>query len=148
MRPGRALPLNETVEGLPAALWATDRVADFEPDEVGAKATTAITAVCPGATVCAVTVTKNCAASAPVTVTLEITRFAVPVFCTETFRAADLPTATSPKASEVCGREMVGARAVPATDMEAGLPDALWATDREADRSPGPPVGVNVAVTV
>jgi len=148
MRPGRALPLNETAEGLPTALCAMEKLADLVPDEVGAKATTAITALCPDATLEVTCVNPNCDESAPVSLRLEIDRFAVPVFCAERFRAEVLPTATSPKVSEVCGRERVGARAVPATDREAGLPDALWVTDRDADRLPGPPVGVNVTVTV
>ena len=73
----------------------------------------------------------------------------VPVFDTVNVCAKDDPIPTLPKARDTTDREMPGVPvAVPLRAMDDGLPPALWATDKEADRFPENPVGANVTVTV
>ncbi|OGG45998.1 MAG: hypothetical protein A3F84_23905 [Candidatus Handelsmanbacteria bacterium RIFCSPLOWO2_12_FULL_64_10] len=73
------IPLRSTVAGLPAALCATDREADFGPSDAGANVTV-IVLLSPGGIAAAVGETINCEASAPFTVIPAIESVSPPLF--------------------------------------------------------------------
>ena len=145
-----AVPLNATDEGLPAALWATDREAALFPaNPEGVNVTVTVCAAPPGRIVNEVGLTENCAESAPVRVIDVTLSVSVPVLDTVNVCVPGVPPmATFPNNSEVADRTIVDVPvAVPLNVTTDGLP-ALWATDKEAALFPANPVGVNVTVTV
>ena len=72
------VPLRATDEGLPAALWATDKEADFDPADEGVNVTV-IVWLPPAAIVAVLGDTLNCEVSVPVAVMPEMERVALPV---------------------------------------------------------------------
>ena len=72
-------PLSATVLGLPVALCAIDRLADFAPALDGVNVTLIVQLAFGGTDAVQVFVWANCAASAPVIETPLTARFAVPV---------------------------------------------------------------------
>jgi len=103
------LPVRATGDGLPEALWATDKVADLEPADEGANVTDTVCAAAPALTVKVAGLTVNCAASAPDTVIPDTVSAAAPVLDTVKVSARLCPTCTSPKLREAVEAERPGA---------------------------------------
>ncbi|OGG45371.1 MAG: hypothetical protein A3F84_27070 [Candidatus Handelsmanbacteria bacterium RIFCSPLOWO2_12_FULL_64_10] len=141
------LPVRDTLDGLPAALWTTNSVADFVPVDEGVNVTVTVCAEAPALTVNVIGLAVNCEASVPNIPMPDRVSAASPVFPTVNVSALLWPTCTSPNESEVADRLMDGRPApTPLRGMDEGLPAALWETDREADFGPADD-GVNVTVT-
>ena len=76
------LPVSEIVDGLPVALWATDKEADFDPTDEGANVTVTVCAGPPALIVKVVGLTVNCGASVPDALMDETVSAAAPVLDT------------------------------------------------------------------
>ncbi|OGG45372.1 MAG: hypothetical protein A3F84_27075 [Candidatus Handelsmanbacteria bacterium RIFCSPLOWO2_12_FULL_64_10] len=140
-------PLSATVAGLPAALWATDREADFGPTDDGVNVTV-IVRLFPAATVAVVGDTLNWSASVPVTVMPAIDKTPSPVLLTVNDFLDVASTFVLSIVREMADRLMDGKPTpIPLRGTDEGLPAALWAMDREADFGPTE-VGAKVTVIV
>jgi hypothetical protein len=145
-------PLNATDEGLPAALWATDKAADLAPTDEGVNVTVTVCEA-PALTVNDVGLTVNIDASVPETVMPVMERLALPVLLTVNVFCDVAPTPVLSIARDAADRLTAGAGGggcavpLPVRVREDGLPAALWATDSVADFVPAE-VGANVTVTV
>ena len=119
---GAVVPLPDKAidEGLPAALWAIDREADFAPAEVGVNVTVKTAADGPAAIVAVVEETENCAASVPVTVMPVTDSVSVPVLEIDKESGLLWPICTSPKGRGDGEMDMTGAMD-PAASPEAPL---------------------------
>lgn len=133
------VPLNETMLGEPAALWAMLTVADFAPAVVGLNLTLMVHDPA-GVTVPQLFVTTaNCVGFVPASVTPETTRLAVPLLLTVIVCAAEsVPVFTEPKASEAVETTAIGAATtpVPLRVTLEGDPAALWMMATVADFTP------------
>ena len=139
------MPLTETDAGLPVALWATDREADFVPTDEGVKVPVTVW-LWPAAIVAEVGETVNAASLEEIALTVsgDCPEFVIVNVC-----CPACPTRTFPKESVVGLMATEGGCAVPFPDRatDEGLPLALWAIERETDFAPVE-IGANVTVTV
>jgi hypothetical protein len=146
-----AVPVKDTVAGLPEALWLKETaallaVALCNPSE-GLKFTVTVFGASPGLTVREAGVTENNPASGPLSEMVDTDSGALPVLPTVKLRIRLAVVRTFPKERESTDSAITGSVPVPDSATVDGLPKALCAIDNEADFAPAE-AGVKVTVTV
>ena len=133
------VPLRVTAEGEPAALWAMLTEADFAPALVGVNVTPMVQEAAGATGAAQPLVVANWLALAPVRVTPETRRLAVPVLLTVMACDAEVvPTPCVPNVSEAGATATIGPAGapVPVRPTMSGDPMALLAIERLAVFAP------------
>jgi len=138
------VPVSGIAVGEPARFVLTEMLPDAPPGDVGAK-TTLNAMLLLGASVWAEK--PFTLKPAPVTLSDETTRFAVPIFLSVTTCVAVAPSATSPKLTLEGVTDIPGCVPVPVSGIAVGEPERLVLTEMLPETALVE-VGVNVALNV